>query len=189
MDFSDLSYAVWQYQLHGYVTNSMIIVNILHAIYVVDFFVNEDWSVFTLSAYWFTFPLTYLLAAGTFAPSIFATTTTDFTLLGVPWSGFRQSTLSRRSILPATLLISRTRLRLLSCPLVSQDMWYSAPSITRKTLLDVPMANARSGERRQRLLGPLTRLRMGRITNRCFSALVGYPRLKFCLWFHKLTIR
>lgn len=43
---SDLSYAVWQYQLHGYVTNSMIIVNILHAFYVVDFFVNEDWSEF-----------------------------------------------------------------------------------------------------------------------------------------------
>lgn len=46
---SDLSYAVWQYQLHGYVTNSMIIVNILHAFYVVDFFINEDWSEFTHS--------------------------------------------------------------------------------------------------------------------------------------------
>jgi len=42
---SDLSFAAYQYQLHGFVSNSMIVVNILHAFYVVDFFINEDWSV------------------------------------------------------------------------------------------------------------------------------------------------
>jgi hypothetical protein len=42
---SDLSYAAWQYERIGYITNSMIIVNILHAFYVVDFFINEDWLV------------------------------------------------------------------------------------------------------------------------------------------------
>lgn len=44
-NYSDLSFAAWQYQLHGYISNSMIIVNILHAFYVVDFFINEDWLV------------------------------------------------------------------------------------------------------------------------------------------------
>lgn len=42
---SDLSFAAYQYQLHGYITNSMIVVNILHAFYVIDFFINEDWFV------------------------------------------------------------------------------------------------------------------------------------------------
>jgi 7-dehydrocholesterol reductase len=44
----DLSFAAWQYQLHGFVSNSMIVVNILHAFYVVDFFVNEDWYLRTI---------------------------------------------------------------------------------------------------------------------------------------------
>jgi 7-dehydrocholesterol reductase len=41
----DLSFTAWQYQLYGYVTISMIIVDILHAVYILDFFVNEDWYV------------------------------------------------------------------------------------------------------------------------------------------------
>ncbi|KAH8147990.1 uncharacterized protein LAJ45_08092 [Morchella importuna] len=44
----DLSYAAWQYERIGYITNSMIIVNILHAFYVVDFFINEDWYLRTI---------------------------------------------------------------------------------------------------------------------------------------------
>lgn len=44
----DLSFTAWQYQLHGYVTSSMIIVDILHAFYVVDFFINEDWYLRTI---------------------------------------------------------------------------------------------------------------------------------------------
>ncbi len=32
-----------QYQSQGFVTNAIVIVTILHAIYVLDFFVNEDW--------------------------------------------------------------------------------------------------------------------------------------------------
>lgn len=42
---SNLSFMAYQKQLHGYITNSMVIVNILHAFYVVDFFVNEDWYI------------------------------------------------------------------------------------------------------------------------------------------------
>jgi 7-dehydrocholesterol reductase len=42
---SDLSFAAYQYQEFGFITNSMVIVNILHAFYVVDFFYNEDWYV------------------------------------------------------------------------------------------------------------------------------------------------
>ncbi|KAG0639372.1 ergosterol biosynthesis ERG4/ERG24 family-domain-containing protein [Tuber brumale] len=44
----NLSFAAWQFQLHGYISNSMIIVNILHAFYVVDFFINEDWYLRTI---------------------------------------------------------------------------------------------------------------------------------------------
>lgn len=44
----DLSFTAWQYQLHGYVTSSMIVVDILHAFYVVDFFINEDWYLRTI---------------------------------------------------------------------------------------------------------------------------------------------
>ena len=39
----DLSFAALQYQKFGYLTNTMVVVNLLHALYVVDFFVNEDW--------------------------------------------------------------------------------------------------------------------------------------------------
>ena len=45
---SNLSFAAWQFQLHGYISNSMIIVNVLHAFYVVDFFINEDWYLRTI---------------------------------------------------------------------------------------------------------------------------------------------
>ncbi|PUU74558.1 ergosterol biosynthesis ERG4/ERG24 family-domain-containing protein [Tuber borchii] len=44
----NLSFAAWQFQLHGYISNSMIIVNVLHAFYVVDFFINEDWYLRTI---------------------------------------------------------------------------------------------------------------------------------------------
>ncbi|KAF7192523.1 7-dehydrocholesterol reductase [Pseudocercospora fuligena] len=44
----NFSCAAHQYDNHGYVSNSMIIVNILQAIYVLDFFVNEDWYLRTV---------------------------------------------------------------------------------------------------------------------------------------------
>ncbi|KAF7846202.1 hypothetical protein BT93_L4869 [Corymbia citriodora subsp. variegata] len=44
----DLSYAAYQYQLHGHVTTSMMIVTLFHTIYVVDFFYNEDWYTRTI---------------------------------------------------------------------------------------------------------------------------------------------
>ncbi|KAF2138354.1 uncharacterized protein K452DRAFT_328886 [Aplosporella prunicola CBS 121167] len=44
----DLSYTALQYQKHGFVTNSIIIVDILHGLYVVDFFVNESWYLRTI---------------------------------------------------------------------------------------------------------------------------------------------
>ncbi|KAH6974641.1 ergosterol biosynthesis ERG4/ERG24 [Ilyonectria sp. MPI-CAGE-AT-0026] len=44
----DLAYAALQYQTHGYITNSMVMVNMFHAIYVVDFFLNEDWYLRTI---------------------------------------------------------------------------------------------------------------------------------------------
>lgn len=44
----NISFAAAQYQRYGYVTNSMIIVNVLHAIYVIDFFYNEDWYLRTI---------------------------------------------------------------------------------------------------------------------------------------------
>jgi 7-dehydrocholesterol reductase len=45
---SNLSFAAWQYEKFGYVTNSMVVVNILQAIYVIDFFINEDWYLRTI---------------------------------------------------------------------------------------------------------------------------------------------
>lgn len=44
----NLSFAAKQYQLYGYVTNSMILVNVLQAIYVLDFFWNEAWYLKTI---------------------------------------------------------------------------------------------------------------------------------------------
>ncbi|KAF8541847.1 ergosterol biosynthesis ERG4/ERG24 [Trichophaea hybrida] len=44
----NLSFMAYQKELHGYITNSMIVVNILHGFYVVDFFFNEDWYLRTI---------------------------------------------------------------------------------------------------------------------------------------------
>lgn len=44
----NISFAAAQYQMYGYVTNSMIIVNLLQAIYVIDFFWNEAWYLNTI---------------------------------------------------------------------------------------------------------------------------------------------
>ncbi|XP_018410569.1 PREDICTED: 7-dehydrocholesterol reductase isoform X1 [Nanorana parkeri] len=44
----NLSYAAKQQELYGQVTNSMILVNVLQAIYVVDFFWNEAWYLKTI---------------------------------------------------------------------------------------------------------------------------------------------
>ena len=44
----DLSYTAMQYQKLGRVTNSMLLVDLFHFIYVIDFFVNEDWYLRTI---------------------------------------------------------------------------------------------------------------------------------------------
>ncbi|KAI9202867.1 ergosterol biosynthesis ERG4/ERG24 [Polychytrium aggregatum] len=44
----NLSFAAAQYNNIGYVTNSMILVNLFHLIYVLDFFYNEDWYLRTI---------------------------------------------------------------------------------------------------------------------------------------------
>jgi 7-dehydrocholesterol reductase len=44
----NLSFAAEQYHRYGFVTNSMIVVNILEAIYIIDFFYNEDWYLRTI---------------------------------------------------------------------------------------------------------------------------------------------
>ncbi len=44
----NISFAAAQYQMYGYVTNSMLIVNLLQAIYVIDFFWNEAWYLNTI---------------------------------------------------------------------------------------------------------------------------------------------
>ncbi|CAF9918953.1 MAG: hypothetical protein HETSPECPRED_003894 [Heterodermia speciosa] len=44
----DASYAAIQFRDHGYISNSMWIVLILHYTYVLDFFVNEDWYLRTI---------------------------------------------------------------------------------------------------------------------------------------------
>ncbi|CAG8957335.1 hypothetical protein HYFRA_00010759 [Hymenoscyphus fraxineus] len=44
----DFSFIAYQYQLHGYITNSILISTLLHTFYVVDFFINEDWYLRTI---------------------------------------------------------------------------------------------------------------------------------------------
>jgi 7-dehydrocholesterol reductase len=44
----DLSFLMQQHSLHGRITNSMLIATILHATYVLDFFINEDWYLRTI---------------------------------------------------------------------------------------------------------------------------------------------
>ena len=43
LNVSDLSFAAFQYQTHGHLTNTMVAVVFLRGWVVVDFFVNEDW--------------------------------------------------------------------------------------------------------------------------------------------------
>jgi 7-dehydrocholesterol reductase len=44
----NLSFAAAQYEIYGFVSNSMILVNFLHFLYVIDFFINEDWYLRTI---------------------------------------------------------------------------------------------------------------------------------------------
>jgi 7-dehydrocholesterol reductase len=44
----NISFAAKQYQTYGYITNSMILVNVLQAIYVLDFFWHEAWYLKTI---------------------------------------------------------------------------------------------------------------------------------------------
>ena len=44
----DLSFCAWQYEVHGSISNSIVIATILHVIYVIDFFWNEDWYLRTI---------------------------------------------------------------------------------------------------------------------------------------------
>ena len=44
----NISFAYYQFNKYGILTNSMILVNILQAIYVIDFFWNEDWYLRTI---------------------------------------------------------------------------------------------------------------------------------------------
>lgn len=44
----NLSFAALQHEKYGIVSDSMILVNFFHALYVVDFFVNEDWYLRTI---------------------------------------------------------------------------------------------------------------------------------------------
>ena len=45
---SDISYAAYQYETQGQLSNSMLIVIALHSLYVLDFFANEDWYLRTI---------------------------------------------------------------------------------------------------------------------------------------------
>ena len=44
----NLSFAWHQLEAYGYISDSMILLNILHAMYVVDFFWNERWYLKTI---------------------------------------------------------------------------------------------------------------------------------------------
>lgn len=44
----NLSFACKQYQINGYISNGMILVNLLQLLYIVDFFYNEDWYLRTI---------------------------------------------------------------------------------------------------------------------------------------------
>lgn len=48
MSYSDISFAAYQFESYGYVSTSMLVVIALHALYVLDFFANEDWYVRTI---------------------------------------------------------------------------------------------------------------------------------------------
>lgn len=67
----DLSFMALQYQNFGYVSNSMLIVTLLHTMYAVDFFYNEDWYLRTIDICHDHFG--YMLAWGdtTFLPTIY----------------------------------------------------------------------------------------------------------------------
>jgi 7-dehydrocholesterol reductase len=45
---SDLSFIAYQYELYGFVTKSILVSTALHFLYVVDFFINEDWYLRTI---------------------------------------------------------------------------------------------------------------------------------------------
>lgn len=45
---SDLSFIAYQYQEYGFVTKSILVSTTLHFLYVIDFFINEDWYLRTI---------------------------------------------------------------------------------------------------------------------------------------------
>ncbi|KXT07145.1 hypothetical protein AC578_2352 [Pseudocercospora eumusae] len=67
----NLSWAAYQYQQLGYVTDSMLIVLILHATYVVDFYVNEDWYLRTIDISHDHFGFMLSWGDSTFLPSFY----------------------------------------------------------------------------------------------------------------------
>ncbi|MCJ1308004.1 hypothetical protein MMC25_001654 [Agyrium rufum] len=44
----DISFIAQQHNIHGRITSSIVAASVLHALYVVDFFVNEDWYLRTI---------------------------------------------------------------------------------------------------------------------------------------------
>eukprot|EP00741_Cyanophora_paradoxa_P006962 tig00001065_g6735.t1 len=64
----NLSFAAKQYELHGVVTPSMILVNIFHFLYVLDFFIGEDWYLATLDIMLDHFGFYYAYGDNVFLP-------------------------------------------------------------------------------------------------------------------------
>ena len=45
---SDISFAAYQSEVHGHISNSMLVAIALHSLYILDFFANEDWYLRTI---------------------------------------------------------------------------------------------------------------------------------------------
>lgn len=97
------SFAAQQYKIHGYVSNSMIMVNLIALVYCVDFFINEDWyGPFPVAEDEEKRESTDANHKGISARSILGMTTSASTLLGARRLCCQISTHCRRSILHAT---------------------------------------------------------------------------------------
>ncbi|KAK1148426.1 hypothetical protein N8T08_009429 [Aspergillus melleus] len=67
----DISFTVYQYQLHGYITSSIIIVDVLHLLYVADFFFREDRYLRTIDIEHDHFGFYFAWGSSAFLPAVY----------------------------------------------------------------------------------------------------------------------
>ncbi|KAB8266359.1 ergosterol biosynthesis ERG4/ERG24 family-domain-containing protein [Aspergillus pseudonomiae] len=84
----DLSFMAQQYLHYGTISNSILIVIILHAVYVIDFFINEDWYLTTIDIAHDHFGFTLAWGSAVWLPMVYTVQAQYLALHPVELSSF-----------------------------------------------------------------------------------------------------